>query len=93
MTVVKQILGHHVTFGGERHSGWLPQNAAVPKATPTRDVALDITIESDGGGYILRWISTDHEFVGDLWYEALADAEQSATENFGVARDQWQTTA
>ena len=43
MTVVKQILGHHVTFGGERHSGWLPQGAAMPKPTPTRDVALNIT--------------------------------------------------
>jgi len=50
MTVVKQILGHHVTFGGERHSGWLPQGAAMPKPTPTRDVALNITIESDGAG-------------------------------------------
>jgi len=92
MTVVKQILGHQVTFGGERHSGWLPQNAVVPKPTPTREVALDITIESDGGGYLLRWISTDVEFCGDLWYEALTDAEQSATENFGVASDQWQTS-
>ena len=91
MRVLKQILGYHVTFGGETHSGWLPDNAAVPKATPTRDVALDITIESDGGGYLLCWDSPAHEFAGDLWYEALADAEEAATENFGVARDQWQS--
>ena len=91
MTVLKQILGHHFTFGGERHSGWLPQNAAIPKPTPTRDVSLDITIESDGGGYLLCWVSGGHEFVGDLWYEALPDAEQSAAENFGVSGDQWET--
>jgi len=59
MTVVKQILGHHVTFGGELHSGWLPQNAVVPKPTPTSDVALNITIESDGAGYLLCWVSSD----------------------------------
>ena len=91
MTIVKQVLGHHVTFGGKTHSGWLPTNAAVPKPTPTHDVALDITIESEGGGYLLCWDSPAHEFIGDLWYEALADAERAATENFGVALNQWQT--
>jgi len=93
MTVVKQILGHHVILGGEAHSGWLPQNAAVPKATPTHDVALDITIESDGGGYLLCWVSPDHTLAGDLWYATLTDAEQAATESFGVAIDQWDTIA
>jgi hypothetical protein len=53
MTVVKQILGHHVTFGGETHSGWLPQGATILRPTPARDVMLDITIESDGAGYLL----------------------------------------
>ena len=93
MTIVKQVLGHHVTFGGESHSGWLPQGAAVPKPTPTNDFALNITIESDGGGYLLCWVSSDRAVAGDLWYQMLADAEQAATENFGVAADQWQTVA
>src|SRR5215472_14987013 len=66
MTIVKQILGHHVTFGGESHSGWLPENAAVPKPTPTQDVALDITIESSGDGYLLCWSSPDNPFGSDL---------------------------
>ena len=91
MTVVKQILGHHVTFGGETHSGWLPPNAAVPKTTPTHEAELDITIEFDGAGYLLCWVSTDRVFVGDLWYQDFADAERAATENFGVTSDQWQT--
>jgi hypothetical protein len=91
MMVVKQILGHSVTFGGEWPSGWLPQGAAIPNPTPTRNVALNITIESDGAGYLLCWTSSDHAVAGDLWYQMLADAEQAATENFGVANDQWQT--
>jgi hypothetical protein len=93
MTIVKQVFGHHVTFGGERHSGWLPQGAAMPRPTPTNDVALNITIESDGAGYNLCWVSSDRTVVGDLWYQELADAERAATENFGVANDQWQTVA
>ncbi len=91
MTVVKQALGHHFTFGGETHSGWLPQNAAVPKPTPTHKVALDITIESTSGGYLLCWVSSDRVFAGDLWYQTLIDAEQAAAENFGVGSNQWQT--
>jgi len=93
MTIVKQILGHHVTFGGESHSGWLPENAAVRKPTPTQDVALDITIESSGDGYLLCWSSPDNPFGSDLWFETLTDAEQAATEKFGVAISQWQTIA
>jgi hypothetical protein len=93
MTIVKQVFGHHVTFGGERHSGWLPQGAATPKPTPTNDVALNITIESDGAGYLLCWVSSDRTVAGDLWYQELAHAERAATENFGVANEQWQTVA
>jgi len=93
MTLVKQVLGHHVTFGGEAHSGWLPDGATTPLPTPTHDVALDIEIRSEGGGYLLYWLSSDRVVAGDLWYQTLADAEQAATENFGVAPDQWQTIA
>jgi len=90
VNIVKQILGHRVTFGGEPHSGWLPEGASVPRPTPTKDVALNITIEFDGAGYLLRWVSTDPTLGGDLWYETLKDAERGATENFGVAASQWQ---
>jgi len=93
MTVVKQILGYQFRFGGETHSGWLPDGATTPLPTPTHDVALDIEIRSEDGGYLLYWLSHDRQFAGDLWYEMLADAEQAATENFGVAADQWQTVA
>jgi len=90
MTVVKQILGHHVVFGGEAHSGWLPDGATMPRATPTRDVALNITIEFDGSGYLLCFASADGSFENDIWHPTLADAEQVALEDFGVRNDQWQ---
>jgi hypothetical protein len=93
MSVIKQVLGHHVTFGGELHSGWLPESAAVPKPTPTNEVALNITIESDGGGYLLCWVSSDRAIAGDLWYQTLDDAERAASEDFGVTVNQWQTIA
>src|SRR4051812_19518977 len=71
MTIVKQVVGHHVSLGGEQHSGWLPQGAAMPRPTPTNDVALNITIESDGAGYNLCWVSSDRTVAGDLWYQEL----------------------
>lgn len=63
----------------------------MPKPTPTSDVSLNLTIESDGAGYLLCWVSSDRSVAGDLWYQDLPDAELSATENFGVAKNQWQT--
>jgi hypothetical protein len=93
MMVVKQVLGHHVTLSGESHSGWLPENAALPKPNPSREVALNITIEHDGAGYVLCWVSSDGAIAGDLWYQTLNDAEATAAEDFGVAADQWQTLA
>ena len=91
MTVVKQILGHHFTFGGEPHSGWLPDSATTPRPTPTLEVALNITIEFDGSGYLLCYASDDGAFANDTWHQTLEDAEQAAVENFGVHSDQWQT--
>jgi hypothetical protein len=93
MTIVQQVLGHHVTFGGEPHSGWLPQGATMPRPTPARDVALNITIEFDGFDYLLCWVSTDNDVHGDLWYQTLEGAEQKALEDFGVRSDQWQKIA
>jgi len=88
---MKQILGHQVIFGGKSHSGWLPQGAAMPNPTPTRDVALNITIEFDGSGFLLCYASEDGSFANDTWHQTLEDAEQAAVENFGVRDNQWQT--
>ena len=93
MIVVKRILAHQGTLGGETHLGWLPKGATIPRLTPTRDVILNITIESDGAGYLLCWASSDLEIEGDRWYQTLADAERAATKNFAVTANQWQTPA
>jgi hypothetical protein len=89
--IVKQILGHHVTFGGESHSGWLPGSAATPLPTPAFDIALNIAIEFDGSSYFLRYASEDGSLVNDNWYQTLEEAEQAAVKDFGVRADQWQT--
>jgi hypothetical protein len=38
----------------------------MPKPTPTNEVALNITIESDGAGYLLCWVSSDRTVAGDF---------------------------
>jgi hypothetical protein len=91
ISVVKQILGHHVTVGGDPHSGWLPEDATTPLPTPTRNVAFNITIEFDGSGYLLCYASEDGTLANDTWHQTLDDAEQAALEDFGVRADQWQT--
>ena len=91
ITVVKQILGHHITVGGEPHSGWLPEGATTPLPTPARDVAFNITIEFDGSSYYLSFASEDGALANDTWHQSLEDAEQAAAEKFGVHPDQWQT--
>ena len=93
ITVVKQILGYHVTVDGESHSGWLPEGASTPISTSTRDVALNITIEFDGSGYLLCYASEDGVLANDTWHQSLEDAEQAAVEYFGVRNDQWQRIA
>jgi hypothetical protein len=93
ITVVKQILGHHVVIGGESHSGWLPEGATTPLPTPARDVAFNITIEFEGSSYFLCYASEDGALANDTWHQTLEDAEQAAVENFGVRNDQWQMIA
>jgi hypothetical protein len=58
---------------------------------------LDLTIETEAGGYPLTWIARRPSGApaaappqsGDLWYKTLADAEQAALNSFGVRADQW----
>ena len=88
ITVVKQILGHHVRLGGQSHSGWLPAGATTPLPTATTDVAFNITIEFAGSGYVLCYASEDGALANDTLHQTLEDAEQAAAENFGVRADQ-----
>jgi hypothetical protein len=93
MTVIKRIVGLRVMIGGEQHSGWLPENACTPLPIPTREVAFDIEIQSDGAGYVLSYASADGDLIGDNWYERYEDAMTAAAEYFGVRDDAWQIVA
>ncbi|MDB5391758.1 MAG: hypothetical protein JWM11_7404 [Planctomycetaceae bacterium] len=77
-------------FGGEVHSGWLPPNAAIPLPTPIQHVLLDIEIQFDGFGYLLLYSSQDGSISGDTWHQTMAEAQQAATQNFGVQLLEWQ---
>jgi hypothetical protein len=89
MDVVKRVSGMSFRLGGEEHSGWLPPGAAVPLPAPIHNVLMDIEIQSDGHGYLLCYSSQDGSMCGDTWHETLADAEQTAEEQFGVTAEQW----
>ena len=78
-------------FGGERHSGWLPDGASVPPDTEDAVVRLEVTLRDDDDGYLLIWtpahgepVDANPPYAGDLWFEDEASAIQSARENFGV---------
>jgi hypothetical protein len=87
---VKRIVGLQIRIGGNQHSGWLPAGAAVPLPTSVRDVVIDLEIEFDGFGYLLCYASRDGSVSGDTWHPSLNDAEQTASEHFGIQSGQWE---
>lgn len=89
MKVVKFIHGRPLRIGGEEHTGWLPPGAAKPLPTPVRDVLLDVEIRFDGSGYLLCYWSTDGTVFGDTWHESVSDAENAATDYFGIDGSEW----
>jgi hypothetical protein len=89
MHPIKHILNRPVFFGGQEHSGWLPDNAIQPQPTPLRTALLDIHIYNDGAGYILEWKSRTTPDQGDTWHETLAGAEQQAQRDFGIEPTEW----
>lgn len=57
MGIVREIKQRPVRFGGEDHTGWLPEGAATPLPTPERGVLLDFSIaEDESSSYVLTWI-------------------------------------
>jgi hypothetical protein len=87
---VKTVTGHKVRVGGEQHSGWLPESASRPLATPVRDLLFDLEIQFDGFGYLLCYASQNGELNGDTWHKTLQEAEDVALEEFRVRYEQWQ---
>jgi len=90
--IVKQILGRKVSFGGEKHSGWLPHGAVTPKPTPVELVELNLRIEktSDGEGYFLIWEDQSGRYCGDTWHQTVDDAVEAAESYFQIVADEWE---
>jgi hypothetical protein len=83
-----------VEFGGEEATGWLPDGAAKPPATPLQRVDLAFAVLSFGDGdYILEWKGPTDETCGDSAHDSLEDAITSAEEAFGVPIDAWSILA
>ena len=96
-TVLKKVEAWPFAFGGEEHSGWLPPGAATPRPTPVERELLDVSIEREGGGYLLIWAArlspTCRELrppkVGDSWHQSIDGAETAARDEFGIEREHW----
>ncbi|QDU36307.1 hypothetical protein Mal4_05920 [Maioricimonas rarisocia] len=94
---IKKVKAWPFAFGGEGHSGWLPAGAAVPEPTPVEHELLDVTIESDEGGYLLIWAARPSPTCedlrppksGDTWYETLEEALAAARNHFGIQHEDW----
>jgi hypothetical protein len=91
MTILKQVLGKQVAFGGEQHQGWLTSNAATPRPTSIENAMLDLSIleEGGGGGYLLQWISRNSHHSGDTWHSTIREAEEEAQQGFGIDPSEW----
>src|SRR5262245_26772847 len=64
MSEIKLACEWTVEFGGEEHSGWLPEGAATPKPRPIRRVDLAFVILCEGPeSFILEWSGPDRETV------------------------------
>ncbi len=78
-------------MGGEGHSGWLPDNAAVPQATQEQKLILNLEIvQTSEGGYRLEWWAENSEYSGDTWHENVEDAKRQALYFFKVNENVWQ---
>jgi hypothetical protein len=93
MPLIEHIGAARVKLGGEPHSGWLPAGAAVPLPTPVREVVLELSIESEGGGFLLIYRSHDGSVHGDTWHDSIDDAREQARLSFGVPTDAWRAVS
>jgi hypothetical protein len=90
MPVLKHALGIPYRCGGEAHSGWFPPGASIPLPTPIRLLTLDVTIETEGPGYLLVFAAReDPNFGSDNWFDTMDDAVAAALKCFGILPDQW----
>jgi len=94
--IVRKLRSVRIDFGGERHTGWLPDGAATPPQSPTDTVLLDLEIVQLGPvDYLLQWRPASGELLagppcqGDTWHRSLQDALHQAELDFGITPDRW----
>lgn len=91
MRIVREIQQRPVRFGGEAHTGWLPEGAAAPLPLAERVVLLDFSIaEDERSSYVLAWSGPDRETSGDTWHPNLEEAVHQAWYWFGIEPEEWQ---
>jgi hypothetical protein len=79
-----------VMIFGSRHSWSLaPQVRGEPEGV-RRTVRLEIQGDERAGYHLVQ--SPDGFFTADSWHATLVEAQQSATELFGVGPDVWRDT-
>ena len=95
--VIRELRGIRIQFGGEAPEGWIPSGAARPQPTPIHEEIVDFEILQESDGYILAWAARPSPTAGerlpplegDNWYGSLAEAEQAAEADFGIAPELW----
>jgi hypothetical protein len=90
MRVLKQVLANPIRFGGEKHRGWLPSDAALPPSNQLENAFVDVRILETEGGFILEWESRNTDHGGDTWHQTIGDAEDQAQHQFGIQTSDWQ---
>ncbi len=77
----------NVLVSGDQQSGWFPVTGE--QTEPVQTVLLNIEVQFDGSGYLLRYSSDDGLFYGDTWHPSENEARQAALEEFGVQPNEW----
>lgn len=94
MRIYAEIENRKISFGGEQHQGWLPNNATIPPSTPLKTFACHVQITDDGGdGVLLIYESDDATCCGDTWHHTVKEAVEAAQRWFNITEDEWLFTA
>jgi hypothetical protein len=89
--IITEIKHYPFVLGGVDHTGWLPNNASIPKATAKQNIILNFEIIDIGeSGYRLQWWTDDNEYGGDTWHETIEAAKRQALLWFKIKENAWQ---
>ena len=89
--VFARIPSRMVRLGGEQHTGWLPEGAAQPLATPVAEVKMQLEITDDGGSNHLLVYESEHgAHHGDTWHQSVEEAMEAAESYFQIPKSEWE---